>query len=131
MEIKKLITSVAALFILAGCSSTGSATTLNLNVSEFSQKISEPNIVILDVRTPEEFASGHIKGAVNIDFNGGVFENEITRLDPSDSYAIYCRSGSRSGKAASIMHLAGFHDVSNLNGGVIDWTNDGLPLVVS
>jgi rhodanese-related sulfurtransferase len=64
-------------------------------------------------------------------FGNGDFENEITRLNPSDSYAIYCRSGSRSGKAASIMHLAGFHDVSNLNGGVIDWTNDGLPLVVS
>jgi rhodanese-related sulfurtransferase len=130
MATKKLIASIAALIFLAGCSSTGSATTVNLNVSEFSQKITEPGVIILDVRTPEEFASGHIAGAVNIDFNSVEFENEITRLNPSETYAIYCRSGSRSGKAASIMHIAGFHDVSNLNGGVIDWSNDGLPLVL-
>jgi rhodanese-related sulfurtransferase len=129
--VRKLIASFAAIILLAGCSSTGSATTVNLNVSEFSQKISEPGVIIVDVRTPEEFASGHIEGALNIDFNSGNFENEITRLNPSESYAVYCRSGSRSGQAASIMHKAGFHDVSNLNGGVIDWTNDGLPLVVN
>jgi rhodanese-related sulfurtransferase len=129
--VKKLIASFAALILLAGCSSTGSATSVNLNVSEFSQKITEPDVIILDVRTPEEFASGHIEGALNIDFNSGDFANEITRLNPSENYAIYCRSGSRSGQAASIMHKAGFHDVSNLNGGVIDWTNAGLPLVLN
>jgi len=129
--VKKLIASFAALILLAGCSSTGSATTVDLNVSEFSQKINEPDVIILDVRTPEEFASGHIEGALNIDFNSGDFANEITRLNPSENYAIYCRSGSRSGQAASIMHKAGFHDVSNLNGGVIDWTNAGLPLVLN
>ena len=128
---KKLIASFAALILLAGCSSTGSATTVNLNVSEFSQKITEPGVIIVDVRTPEEFASGHIEGALNIDFNSGNFANEITRLNPSETYAVYCRSGSRSGQAASIMHKAGFHDVSNLNGGVIDWTNAGLPLVLN
>ena len=128
---RKLIASFAAIILLAGCSSTGSATTVNLNVSEFSQKITEPGVIIVDVRTPEEFASGHIEGALNIDFNSGNFANEITRLNPSETYAIYCRSGSRSGQAASIMHEAGFHDVSNLNGGVIDWTNDGLPLVMN
>ena len=128
---RKLIASFAVLILLAGCSSTGSATTVNLNVSEFSQKITEPGVIIVDVRTPEEFASGHIEGALNIDFNSGNFANEITRLNPSETYAVYCRSGSRSGQAASIMHKAGFHDVSNLNGGVIDWTNDGLPLVMN
>jgi rhodanese-related sulfurtransferase len=129
--VRKLIASFAALILLAGCSSTGSATTVNLNVSEFSQKITEPGVIIVDVRTSEEFASGHIEGALNIDFNSGNFANEITRLNPSETYAVYCRSGSRSGQAASIMHKAGFHDVSNLNGGVIDWTNDGLPLVMN
>lgn len=128
---RKLIASFAAIILLAGCSSTGSATTVNLNVSEFSQKITEPGVIVLDVRTPEEFASGHIEGALNIDFNSGNFANEITRLNPSETYAVYCRSGSRSGQATSIMHKAGFHDVSNLNGGVIDWTNDGLPLVIN
>jgi rhodanese-related sulfurtransferase len=129
--VKKLIASFAVLILLAGCSSTGSATTVNLNVSEFSQKINEPDVIILDVRTPEEFASGYIEGALNIDFNSGDFANEITRLNPSETYAIYCRSGNRSGQAASIMHKAGFHDVSNLDGGVIDWTNAGLPLVLN
>lgn len=128
---KKIIAAIATVIVLTGCSTTGSATTVNLNVTEFAQKITEPKVIILDVRTPEEFASGHIEGALNIDFNSGSFESEISRLNPSDTYAIYCRSGSRSGQAASIMHTARFHDVSNLNGGVIDWSNDGLPLVIN
>lgn len=100
-----------------------------MNVSEFSQKIKEAGVVTLDVRTPAEFAEGHIEGARLIDFQSGNFESEIAELDKEATYAVYCRSGNRSGQAVAIMHDAGFHNVYNLNGGVIDWANAGLPLV--
>ncbi len=127
---KRLILLITTLILLAGCTSTTAGVT-NMNVSEFSEKISEPGIVLLDVRTPGEFAEGFIEGAQLIDFQSGNFENEIAALDKNATYAVYCRSGNRSGQAVKVMHDAGFHNVYNLNGGVIDWTNAGLPLVAN
>jgi phage shock protein E len=124
---KKVIAVITSL-LLAGCSTTTTGAT-NMNVSEFSKKITESGVVILDVRTPGEFAEGYIEGAQNIDFQSGNFENEIAVLDKNVTYAVYCRSGNRSGQAAKIMHDAGFHDVYNLDGGVIDWTSEGMMLV--
>ena len=125
---KKIVTLIASVLLLAGCSSSGA---IDLSVTEFSSKITEPGVVTLDVRTPAEFAEGYIEGARLIDFQSGNFENEIAALDKNATYAVYCRSGNRSGQAVKVMHDAGFHNVYNLNGGVIDWANAGLPLVTN
>ncbi len=125
---KKLILIITTLILITGCTSTTAGVT-NLNVLEFSEKISEPGIILLDVRTPGEFAEDFIKVARLIDFQSGNFKNEIASLDKNATYAVYCRSGNRSGQAVNVMHDAGFHNVYNLNGGVIDWANAGLPLV--
>jgi rhodanese-related sulfurtransferase len=124
---KKIIAVISTL-LLVGCSTTTAGAT-NMNVSEFSKKITEAGVVILDVRTPSEYAEGYIEGAHNIDFQSGNFENEIATLDKNATFAVYCRSGNRSGQAAKIMHDAGFHNVYNLEGGVIDWANEGMMLV--
>jgi rhodanese-related sulfurtransferase len=124
---KKVIASLAVVVLLTGCSSSPSAT--DLSVSEFTGKVAEQGIVTLDVRTPGEFNEGHIEGAQLIDFQSGNFENEIAALDKSKTYAVYCRSGNRSGQAVKVMREAGFNNLYNLNGGVIDWANAGLPLV--
>jgi rhodanese-related sulfurtransferase len=124
---KKVIAILASVLLLAGCSSSSSA--IDLSVSEFSSKVTEAGIITLDVRTPGEFNEGHIAGAILVDFQSGNFESEIATLDKSKTYAVYCRSGSRSGQAVKIMSDAGFTNLYNLNGGVIDWANAGLPLV--
>ena len=124
---KKFIAIMASVLLLAGCSNSSTAT--DLSVSEFSSKVTEAGIITLDVRTPGEFNEGHIEGAQLIDFQSGNFESEIATLDKSKTYAVYCRSGSRSGQAVKIMSDAGFTNLYNLNGGVIDWANAGLPLV--
>lgn len=124
---KKVIALIAVALLLAGCSTSSSAN--NLNVTEFSAKAAEPGVVTLDVRTPSEFAEGYIEGARLINFQSGNFENEIATLDKSATYAVYCRSGNRSGQAVKVMQAAGFTNVFNMNGGVIDWANAGLPLV--
>jgi rhodanese-related sulfurtransferase len=100
-----------------------------MNVVEFSKKITETGVVILDVRTPGEFAEGFIEGAQMIDFQSGNFEAEIESLDKDVTYAVYCRSGNRSGQAVKIMQDAGFLNLFNLEGGVIDWANQGMSLV--
>ncbi len=124
---KKIVALIASALMIAGCSSSSSAT--DLSVTEFSSKIAESGVVTLDVRTPGEFAEGYIEGARLIDFQSGNFENEIATLDKNATYAVYCRSGNRSGQAVKVMKDAGFSNVFNMNGGVIEWANAGLPLV--
>jgi rhodanese-related sulfurtransferase len=126
---KKFIAIMASVLLLAGCSTSSTAT--DLSVSEFSSKVTEAAVITLDVRTPGEFSEGHIEGALLIDFQSGNFENEIASLDKTKTYAVYCRSGNRSGQAVKVMSDAGFSNLYNLNGGVIDWANAGLPLVIN
>jgi phage shock protein E len=89
----------------------------HLPADVFMNKIKEPNMTIIDIRTPQEYASGHIDGAINIDFYATDFTQQLEKLDKVAPYSIYCRSGSRSGKALGIMKDLGFHDVVDLQGG--------------
>jgi rhodanese-related sulfurtransferase len=125
---KKVFALISSLLLLVGCSTSAAGAT-NMDVLDFSKKITESGVVILDVRTPGEFAEGYIEGARMIDFQGGSFETEIESLDKNATYAVYCRSGNRSGQAVKIMQDAGFLNLFNLEGGVIDWANQGMPLV--
>lgn len=70
--------------------------------------------VILDVRTPDEYMSGHIKGAINIDFYAPDFQNQVDKLDKDKDYKVYCRSGNRSGQSVNLMKKLGFKNVENV-----------------
>lgn len=70
--------------------------------------------IILDVRTPEEFAAGHLDGAVLVDIKDPSFDTKLAALDPSVSYVVYCRSGNRSAQAVERMKAAGFTDLTDL-----------------
>ncbi|MFZ4523150.1 MAG: rhodanese-like domain-containing protein [Bacteroidales bacterium] len=76
---------------------------------------------ILDVRTPGEYSSWHLEGAVNIDFNANEFETNIGQLDKKKTYLVYCWSGSRSSMAVGMMSKRGFGSLYNLSGGVSGW----------
>jgi rhodanese-related sulfurtransferase len=86
-----------------------------------------PDFVILDVRTPEEFAQGYIGNAMNLDYYADTFRDELNELDKDKTYLIYCRSGNRSGKALNIMEELNFREVYNMLGGIIEWGAAGLP----
>ena len=88
-----------------------------------------PDFIILDVRTPEEFADGHIEEAINLDFYAETFRDELDGMDKSQTYLIYCRSGNRSGKALNIMTELNFGVVYNISDGIIGWQAEGLPTV--
>jgi rhodanese-related sulfurtransferase len=125
---KNLVLILMLAFMGTACSTEASSVT-NLSVTQFAEEIKQPSIQILDVRTPAEFAEGHLANSLNIDFESGNFAEEIKKLDKSKSYAVYCRSGRRSALAAAEMSKAGFHHILNMSGGTIDWTTAGLPLV--
>ena len=74
----------------------------------------EKNMIVIDVRTPEEFKSSHVEGSINIDFLNPNFMKEIAKLDKNKKYKVYCRSGNRSGQAEKLMKTLGFSDVENI-----------------
>ncbi len=88
-----------------------------------------PDFVIIDVRTPEEFAEGHVEKAINIDYYSETFRDELNNLDKNKTYLVYCRSGNRSGNALNIMAELNFKEVYNMSGGIIAWNAEGLPTV--
>lgn len=85
-------------------------------------------LTVIDVRTPGEFAAGHLEGAVNMDVEGGQFSALIADLPTDGAYMVYCQSGRRSALAAQAMIDAGFTQVYDL-GGIADWQAAGLPVV--
>ena len=84
---------------------------------------------LVDVRTPEEYAEGHLEGAVNIDVNDSTFLQHATAsLEKGRAVAVYCRSGKRSALAASLLAKQGYN-VINLLGGILAWKEDQKPIV--
>jgi len=88
--------------------------------------------VIIDVRTPAEFASGHLDRAVNIDVQSPDFAAQIMELDPNGEYFVYCRSGNRSGQAIAQMNQMGFNGENLTNGGSVQNASDlsGIDIVL-
>lgn len=82
---------------------------------------SHSEALLIDVRTPQEFASGNIEGAININFNDAEFEENIKALDKNVPVLIYCKSGGRSARALKIFEANGFNTVLELNGGYSNW----------
>ena len=89
----------------------------NVGANDFIKKIKEPGVIVVDVRSEEEFRAGHLQGAINIDVNSPAFEKIIAELDKTSTYAIYCRSGNRSTIASKKMLNAGFTNLINFNKG--------------
>src|SRR4051812_1954777 len=114
---KKFI-PILVLAFCYGCGSgdSGKAATGTLSPKVFAAKLkARPEAVILDVRTPEELASGYLEGSRNIDFNSAGFKDSINNMDRSKEYFVYCASGKRSGKAMEIMKAMGFEKVAALD----------------
>ena len=89
------------------------ASPVRVGVQEFADVIASPGVTIVDVRTPEEYAQGHIEAAVNIPVEYPDFMDQVGQLDPNGTYAVYCRSGNRSGQAERALRAQGFVAVSN------------------
>ncbi len=89
----------------------------------------DKNVVVLDVRTPAEYQTGHLKNAVNIDYTAPDFAQHIAQLNPSKPYLLHCAVGGRSTKALGVLQKMKFRDVRHLDGGLQAWQTAGLPVV--
>jgi phage shock protein E len=90
------------------------------------KRIKAGKAYLVDVRTPEEFAGGHLQYAANINYNSPEFKSQISKLDKSKPVYLYCRSGNRSGKAADSLKAYGFTTFYNI-GGFEQLKSDGFP----
>ena len=121
-----LLVSAVAMPVMGGSAvtnvSVGKAQTL------LKERAGKADFVILDVRTPEEFAEGHLDGAVNLDVQARDFEKKLRVLDRKKSYLVYCRTGNRSRKATVAMEALGFRSIFHMNEGIVKWKQQNLPL---
>jgi rhodanese-related sulfurtransferase len=100
----------------------------NVNADEFEKLSKNADTVILDVRSPQEYAKGHIKNSVLINFNAKDFDEKIKQLDKGKTYLVHCAVGGRSAKACDKLDTYGFAKVVNLEGGIKAWEKAGKPI---
>ncbi len=120
LAIMSLFSTIMGLF---GCTAQSSKF-VTVDVEEFAKVIADSAVVRLDVRTPQEYAEGHIEGAINIDVLSDGFADEASKLPTDRTIALYCRSGNRSKKAAAILADKGYK-VIELATGYKGWTRAG------
>ena len=136
-----------SLLLLGGCTPSQSTVTTDTQPIVTSSAIAVPtfstldaynliqknkdnsDFIIIDVRTVDEFNSGHIANAINIDYYSPDFESIIGKLDRNRQYLVYCRTGIRGAAATQIMVGLDFKEVHNLSGGIIQWIQDGYTIV--
>ncbi len=123
---------IAALVVSAACTAItlgGCGTSDSLVSPETAASVIESDeVVVLDIRTPEEFAEGHLAAARNIDFYAADFDEQIAALDPDLHYVVYCRSDNRSGQAMPLFDELGFEQVTEIDGGILAWIAADLPV---
>ena len=92
------------------------------DVITFNKGISNDDVQLIDVRTPEEFKDGHIENAILIDIKSVDFRNKIQKLDTEKPVYLYCKSGKRSGTASKVLKELGFKEIVDLEGGYLAWS---------
>ena len=126
MRTLTLLATVLAIHATCFCADTEVS---ELSAEEAHRLIEgEEDVIVLDVRTPKEFAEGHLAGAHNIDFLADTFSSEVEKLDPEKTYLIHCRSGSRSGKSLAVFRELKFKKIYHLTSGYLGWVEAGNPV---
>lgn len=111
---------------ISGCNTNDNI--ISVSALEFDKEIKADSVQLLDVRTPQEYAEGHIDGALNINVQSDDFQRVVEKeLTKDSTILVYCRSGRRSMDAAEILNKLGYK-VVNLKGGIIEWKEDGFPV---
>jgi rhodanese-related sulfurtransferase len=125
-----VLVGLLAAVLLAACGSGTTAVVESVSAADAAGLLAaEPPAVLLDIRTPEEFAAGRLEGAVNIDYYATDFADRLEDLDRDATYVIYCRSGNRTTAALELFRDLGFTSVHAVDGGILSWESTGHPVV--
>jgi rhodanese-related sulfurtransferase len=125
----KVLSLVFLLFGVTSCLKSQADGVQVLDVAKYEKKMAQPDVQLVDVRTPEEFNEGHIENAVNIDFMADDFDAKVVSLDKEKPVMVYCKSGGRSAKASARLKELGFKNITDLEGGISNWTSEDKPTV--
>jgi rhodanese-related sulfurtransferase len=133
----RVLISAVLIAVVASCGlqSTTDIPINNVDVNTTRDLVTQDEtVIVLDVRTPEEYAIGHIVGALNINIAEADFSKRISKLDRDKTYIIHCSANVKNGRSAKsleIMSSFGFDKLLNMEGGIIAWEQSGYPLVRS
>ena len=125
---KKYLTFIGILLsvLVFNCQTTKKKDGL-ISPDQLQTYVSNNNSVqLIDVRTPKEFADGHIPNAINIDFLSDDFSSKIGKLKKDKPVYVYCRSGKRSSESVIVFEKAGFTKIYDLEGGILNWSSKGF-----
>ncbi len=125
---KRILYILTLLLIVVSCNEPKKQSVMLVKPTVFYEKMAEQKGQIVDVRTPEEYGRGHLKGAVNIHLYDKDFERHIDALDKEKPVYVYCKAGGRSAEAVSIMKGKGFNSIVELDGGMDAWTEADKPV---
>ena len=139
---RKMLPLLFLIYGLAACQNNSNKTSneesalsirKEISVQQAYEKImnhnENPNLVVIDVRTPQEYEQVRLQNSILINYRDPNFKMEISKLDKNKTYIVHCRSGKRSGKACEIMQEMGFKEVYNVAGGILQWQEADLPVV--
>ncbi len=99
-----------------------------ITIEQFEEKRKAKDVVVLDVRTPEEFKAGHVPGATNLNYRDEKFADKVAKLDKDKTYLVYCATGRRSTGATAKMKEVGFGELYNFTGSMAEWNKAGKPV---
>ena len=137
MNNKMTLTSITALiicfcFVFPYSSVQGKTHFIEVSAKEAASLIEkrkgDSDFVILDIRTPGEFQSGHLANAVLIDFYSRAFAEKLSHLDKKKAYLIYCRTGNRSARSLALFSKLKFEKIYHMSNGIRGWQSEGLPV---
>lgn len=134
-QITQVIVTSLLLFFLSSCSSSNinDSAIKKVNIDTTRNLLSQENrVVILDVRTPEEYKLGHIQGALNVNIMDDKFTNEISKLERNQTYIVHCAANAKDGrtdKSLKIMKNLGFNNLFDMSGGINKWVQEGNPII--
>lgn len=124
---KILLSGIVLILTLAACAASQPSAEL-VDAQQAQQILQQQNVQVLDIRTPAEFADGHLANARNLDFYASDFAEQLKQLDPKAPYVMYCASGRRSAEAHLQMKAMGFEQVYEIQGGYQAWQSQNLPV---
>jgi rhodanese-related sulfurtransferase len=117
-----------AVFSTVAAAQTTKPAVPKIDAEQFDKLRQKPNAVVLDVRTAQEFAAGHVPGAVNLDISDPTFNKKLDSLDKSKTYLVHCARGVRSNRAVNMMSSLGLAGLFDYHGGFDDWKKQGKPV---
>jgi rhodanese-related sulfurtransferase len=125
----RILSILVVLLVFASCIKKQVEGVQVIDVATYEKQLKQPDVQLIDARTPEEFSQGHIENAKNANIMGEDFDAQVTLLDRSKPVMVYCKSGSRSAKASERLKELGFTNITDLEGGITSWNSGGKPIV--